>query len=123
MAAASLSLCVAGGTRPSCRERQRLQWRPSRSLVSCSSGPSAVEVTFEGPAAAGGPAPTTVAVPAGSNLRRVLLDSKLEVYDFMGKVMNCGGGGSCGTCLVSVLEGGDLMSGRTEAEAKFLKSR
>ncbi|KAL0447485.1 UNVERIFIED_CONTAM: hypothetical protein Slati_1876400 [Sesamum latifolium] len=32
-------------------------------------------------------------------LRNIMLDNKIELYAY-GKVMNCGGGGSCGTCIV-----------------------
>ncbi|KAK9208003.1 hypothetical protein WN944_000354 [Citrus x changshan-huyou] len=33
-------------------------------------------------------------------LRNIMLDNKIELYATYGKVMNCGGGGSCGTCIV-----------------------
>jgi len=35
--------------------------------------------------------------------------------------MNCGGGGSCGTCIVEILEGKELLNERTDAEYKYLK--
>ncbi|KAL0407786.1 UNVERIFIED_CONTAM: hypothetical protein Sradi_1713000 [Sesamum radiatum] len=35
-------------------------------------------------------------------LRNIMLDNKIELYAAYGKVMNCGGGGSCGTCIVEV---------------------
>ncbi|KAG5121695.1 hypothetical protein JHK84_040035 [Glycine max] len=31
-----------------------------------------------------------------------MLDNKIELYATYGKLMNCGGGGSCGTCIVEV---------------------
>ncbi|GFH07896.1 2Fe-2S ferredoxin-type domain-containing protein, partial [Haematococcus lacustris] len=37
--------------------------------------------------------------------------------------MNCGGGGNCGTCVVQVLEGSELLSARTSAENRKLKGR
>nr|KYP60231.1 hypothetical protein KK1_015684 [Cajanus cajan] len=33
-------------------------------------------------------------------LRNIMLDNKIELYATYGKLMNCGGGGSCGTCIV-----------------------
>lgn len=35
--------------------------------------------------------------------------------------MNCGGGGSCGTCVVDIVEGKELLNERTDAEYKYLK--
>ncbi|GJP50676.1 hypothetical protein CLOM_g9813 [Closterium sp. NIES-68] len=57
------------------------------------------------------------------NLRRAMADAKVPLYDMYGSVMNCGGGGSCGTCLVDIVAGAELLSGRTEAEGRYLKKR
>lgn len=47
--------------------------------------------------------PSTLTTESGENLRRALLSSQVEVYHGMwAKAMNCGGGGSCGTCTVEV---------------------
>ncbi|CAH2075752.1 unnamed protein product [Thlaspi arvense] len=40
------------------------------------------------------------AVSGEKLLRNIMLDNKIELYAAYGKVMNCGGGGSCGTCIV-----------------------
>ncbi|KAK1282884.1 hypothetical protein QJS10_CPB22g01000 [Acorus calamus] len=32
-------------------------------------------------------------------LRNLMTENKIELYGAYGKVMNCGGGGSCGTCI------------------------
>lgn len=40
----------------------------------------------------------------GQILRTVLQDNKIEVYKGKGKIGNCGGGGSCGFCAVSITE-------------------
>ncbi|CAI0444578.1 unnamed protein product [Linum tenue] len=40
------------------------------------------------------------AVSGEKLLRTIMLDNKLELYATYGKVMNCGGGGTCGTCIV-----------------------
>ncbi|KAL8113593.1 hypothetical protein AgCh_020790 [Apium graveolens] len=47
----------------------------------------------------------------------------IELEFIGGKLMNCGGGGSCGTCIVEVIDGKDLLSERTNAELKYLKKK
>ena len=59
-----------------------------------------------------GPAVLSIKTEAGQNivakclkgqvLRDVLLGVGVEIYDVKGKLTNCGGGGSCGTCVVDV---------------------
>lgn len=39
---------------------------------------------------------------AGANLRRVLLDAKLPLYNRPMRALNCRGFGTCGTCAVQV---------------------
>ncbi|KAJ9183435.1 hypothetical protein P3X46_007288 [Hevea brasiliensis] len=56
-------------------------------------------------------------------LRNIMLDNKIELYATYGKVMNCGGGGSCGTCIVEILDGKDLLNERTNTELRFLKKK
>ncbi|XP_002976675.2 photosynthetic NDH subunit of subcomplex B 3, chloroplastic isoform X1 [Selaginella moellendorffii] len=56
-------------------------------------------------------------------LRNVMRENKLELYGLYGKLMNCGGGGSCGTCIVEILEGQELLSQPTSAEKKHLKQK
>ncbi|KAL2318218.1 hypothetical protein Fmac_032094 [Flemingia macrophylla] len=56
-------------------------------------------------------------------LRNIMLDNKIELYATYGKLMNCGGGGSCGTCIVEIIEGKDLLNGRTNTELKYLKKK
>jgi len=60
---------------------------------------------------------------SGDNCRLALLDEKADLYGLWGKVMNCGGGGNCGTCIVEVTEGVDLLGQRTAAEQKKLKGK
>ena len=48
-------------------------------------------------------ASATLSAPSGEILRRTLIDNKQELYQGMwAKAMNCGGSGSCGTCVVEV---------------------
>ncbi|XP_058200730.1 photosynthetic NDH subunit of subcomplex B 3, chloroplastic isoform X1 [Rhododendron vialii] len=56
-------------------------------------------------------------------LRNIMLDGKIELYAPYGKVMNCGGGGSCGTCIVEIIEGQDLLNERTSTELRYLKKK
>ncbi|XP_031274671.1 photosynthetic NDH subunit of subcomplex B 3, chloroplastic [Pistacia vera] len=56
-------------------------------------------------------------------LRNIMLDNKIELYATYGKVMNCGGGGSCGTCIVEIIDGKDLLNERTNTELRYLKKK
>lgn len=38
----------------------------------------------------------------GENLRKTLLDNKIDIYGAKAKFTNCGGGASCGTCAVLI---------------------
>jgi len=62
-------------------------------------------------------------VEPDSILRDVLLDSEVDLYTNSGKMMNCGGGGSCGTCAVAVLEGMDQLSEKADTELRLLKKK
>lgn len=52
----------------------------------------------------------------GANLRLKALESSIDLYTFMGKMMNCGGYGQCGTCVVEIVEGAENLSPRTPVE-------
>eukprot|EP00257_Ricinus_communis_P015276 XP_015573156.1 photosynthetic NDH subunit of subcomplex B 3, chloroplastic isoform X2 [Ricinus communis] len=56
-------------------------------------------------------------------LRNIMSENKLELYAAYGKVMNCGGGGSCGTCIVEILDGKDLLNEKTNTELRYLKKK
>ena len=62
-------------------------------------------------------------VRTGTILRTALLENKVEVYTFKGKMMNCGGVGQCNFCTVRVVDGMDSLSERTPGEVKFLKKK
>ena len=54
-------------------------------------------------------------------LRTIALDAGAEVYEgWVGKLMNCGGNGQCGTCSVIVSDPSECLSGTTDAERKKL---
>lgn len=59
----------------------------------------------------------------GANLREKALQNKIDLYTFKGKMMNCGGYGQCGTCIVEIVEGTENLSPRTEVENKKLKKK
>ncbi|EWM26017.1 ferredoxin [Nannochloropsis gaditana] len=58
----------------------------------------------------------------GSNLRKTLQASKIDVYDLMGKMTNCNGAGQCGTCVVKVTSPSWGLRSEYEAD-KILKGR
>ncbi|KAI5060265.1 hypothetical protein GOP47_0024685 [Adiantum capillus-veneris] len=106
---------------------------PSSSTYSASSaeptvdaGPPTIDLEFLGleQGEDGLPKADTISVGSGEKLlRTVMNEQKLELYDLYGKIMNCGGGGSCGTCIVEVLEGSELLNERTDAEERYLKKK
>lgn len=64
--------------------------------------------------------PIEIEAMTGSILRDTLIENKIDVYDWFGKGMNCGGAGQCLTCLVDVNSGcGD----RTDYESEKLQSK
>ncbi|MEB3233288.1 MAG: 2Fe-2S iron-sulfur cluster-binding protein [Leptolyngbyaceae bacterium] len=64
-----------------------------------------------------------VVADQGANLRFKAMENGIDLYTFTGKMMNCGGYGQCGTCLVDILEGENNLSPRTPVEEKRLKKR
>lgn len=59
----------------------------------------------------------------GANLRLQALQNNIDIYTFRGKMMNCGGYGQCGTCIVEIVEGMENISPRTPVENKKLKKK
>ncbi|KAK4422304.1 hypothetical protein Salat_1812700 [Sesamum alatum] len=58
-----------------------------------------IQLEFLGPKP--GDAVNSATATSGEKLlRNIMQDNKIELYAAYGKVMNCGGGGSCGTCIV-----------------------
>ncbi|XP_074271846.1 photosynthetic NDH subunit of subcomplex B 3, chloroplastic isoform X1 [Silene latifolia] len=85
-----------------------------------------IELEFVGPKAGNDglyPVDNAKAVSGDKLLRNIMLDNKIDLYATYGKVMNCGGGGSCGTCIVEILEGKDLLNERTNTELRYLKKK
>jgi ferredoxin len=59
----------------------------------------------------------------GANLRLKAMENQVDLYTLKGKLMNCGGYGQCGTCIVEVVEGMENLSPRTEFESRKLKKK
>lgn len=66
---------------------------------------------------------TVVEVEKDENLRKALLAAKVDIYTLGGKMRNCGGGGSCGTCIVAVEDGFNSMNGRSAKEEVLLEGK
>ncbi|XP_062179302.1 photosynthetic NDH subunit of subcomplex B 3, chloroplastic-like isoform X4 [Phragmites australis] len=85
-----------------------------------------IELEFVGPKpGADGSYPVDRAAAASGEklLRNVMNDNRIELYAAYGKVMNCGGGGSCGTCIVEIIDGKELLNERTNTENRYLKKK
>ncbi|WP_315788739.1 2Fe-2S iron-sulfur cluster-binding protein [Fischerella sp. JS2] len=59
----------------------------------------------------------------GANLRQKALENGIDIYKLWGKMMNCGGYGQCGTCIVEIIEGQENLSPPTQIENRFLKKK
>jgi ferredoxin len=64
-----------------------------------------------------------VIVATGANLRQKSLENSIDIYTFKGKMMNCGGYGQCGLCVVEIAEGMDNLSPRTDVENRKLRKK
>ena len=60
---------------------------------------------------------------ASVNLRKVLMENKVDVYPLKGKLSNCGGAGICGTCAVKVLSGSQFINPPSKNEQNTLKGK
>ena len=59
----------------------------------------------------------------GANLRLKALENGIDLYTLAGKMMNCGGYGQCGTCIVEIVEGAENLSPLTDVEKRKLKKK
>ncbi|KAM2993931.1 hypothetical protein FF2_045966 [Malus domestica] len=60
----------------------------------------------------------------GQKLRNIMLDSNIDLYGPYGRVLlNCAGGGTCGTCMVEIVQGKELLTPRTDKEKEHLKKK
>lgn len=60
----------------------------------------------------------------GQKLRDIMLQGFIDLYGPYDKLLlNCSGSGLCGTCIVEVVEGKELLSPKTEIEKEKLKRK
>ncbi|WOL01118.1 photosynthetic NDH subunit of subcomplex B 3, chloroplastic [Canna indica] len=60
----------------------------------------------------------------GQKLRDIMLDQNIDLYGpYDGPLLNCAGGGTCGSCMVEVVEGKELLSQKTDKEMELLKRK
>ena len=59
----------------------------------------------------------------GANLREKALQNGIDLYTLRGKLVNCGGYGQCGTCIVEIVSGGENLSEKTPFEKRKLKRK
>jgi len=64
-----------------------------------------------------------IVVAQGANLRAKAIENGVDIYTLSGKLMNCGGNGQCGTCIVEVIEGKENLSAKTDFEVRKLKKK
>jgi len=64
-----------------------------------------------------------IIVAQGANLREKAIQNQIDIYTFKGKLMNCGGYGQCGTCVVEIVEGMEHLSPRTDFESRKLAKK
>ncbi|GAV74840.1 Fer2 domain-containing protein [Cephalotus follicularis] len=105
------------------KRNRRLKRRVTVSLVADLSEKPEIEVEFRGPKKGRDVVETAKALSGEKLLRNIMLDNNIDLYATYGKLMNCGGGGSCGTCIVEIIDGKDLLNERTNTELKYLKKK
>jgi len=59
----------------------------------------------------------------GANLREKAIQNQIDIYTLRGKVVNCGGYGQCGTCVVEIISGMENLSPRTAFEEQRLRRK
>jgi ferredoxin len=64
-----------------------------------------------------------IIIAQGANLREKAVQNQIDIYTFKGKMMNCGGYGQCGLCVVEIVEGIDNLSPRTDFESRKLAKK
>ncbi|AGY57304.1 2Fe-2S iron-sulfur cluster-binding protein [Gloeobacter kilaueensis] len=69
------------------------------------------------------PQQTDIYVMDGTILRDALLKNSIDIYKGMAKLLNCGGVGQCGTCVVEILTGAEQLSERTAVEEQKLRNK
>ncbi|KAK7384754.1 hypothetical protein VNO78_30455 [Psophocarpus tetragonolobus] len=113
---------AADGRNPAIYFRRRRTTSVSFAATSPESPPE-IELDFISPKAESEGVEKAKALSGEKLLRNIMIDNKIELYATYGKLMNCGGGGSCGTCIVEIIEGKELLNERTNTELRYLKKK
>lgn len=58
-----------------------------------------------------------------TNLRLKAIESGIDIYKGITKLLNCRGNGKCGNCIVEVVAGAENISPRTVVEERKLKQK
>ncbi len=58
-----------------------------------------------------------------TNLRLKAIESGVDIYKGITKLLNCRGNGKCGTCIVEITAGAENLSPRTLVEKQKLKKK
>uniref|UniRef100_A0A0F7GYW4 Photosynthetic NDH subcomplex B 3 n=1 Tax=Goodyera fumata TaxID=1390594 RepID=A0A0F7GYW4_9ASPA len=88
--------------------------------------PPSIDFAFVGPRLLpdGTPDIQIRSASGGQKLRDIMLDGHIDLYGpYDAPLSNCSGVGTCGTCLVEVVEGKELLSPRTDKEKEALKKK
>ncbi|KAI8463081.1 MAG: 2Fe-2S ferredoxin-type domain-containing protein [Monoraphidium minutum] len=121
-AARGARAAAAPGPRRPARAAARvhhLHRAPRTSLRTASTAEPTISVTFVDKEGGN----TEFDCPSGEQLRAVMMENKVDLYTTWGKIWSCGGVGQCGTCIVKVDAGMELLSERTATEDKKLKGK
>lgn len=58
-----------------------------------------------------------------TNLRLKAIESGVDIYKGITKLLNCRGNGKCGNCIVEITAGAENLSPRTPVEEQKLKKK
>ena len=64
-----------------------------------------------------------IVVMYGTNLRLKAIESGVDIYKGITKLLNCRGNGKCGNCMVDVVAGTENLSPRSSVEEQKLKKK
>ena len=64
-----------------------------------------------------------IVVMDGTNLRLKAIESGVDIYKGITKLLNCRGNGKCGNCMVDVVAGTENLSPRAPIEEQKLKQK
>jgi ferredoxin len=97
---------------------------PQSRRVAVASASSAAPLTVAVTVQQAGEPDVVLQIESDSQLRAAMIANKVDLYTTWGKVANCGGGGTCGTCIVDIRAASDeCLTERSPAEEKKLRGK